>query len=75
MKTDGKCFKKEAVMNKYLSSVTEDELYDVYGGKSDDIADLVELIGMGFGIIAKLIDKIKSAFKDAQRAPEPAPAQ
>ena len=48
---------------------TEDETYDIYGGKADEIADVMELLGMGFGIIAKLIDKIRSAFKDAQRKP------
>ena len=55
--------------NRYLTLATEDELYTVYGGRSEDLAGLVELIGMGFGIVAKLIDKIKSAFKDAQKAP------
>lgn len=47
----------------------ESELYTVYGGRSDQLADIVELLGMGFGIIAKLIDKIRSAFRDAQKQP------
>ncbi|MBR2298049.1 MAG: hypothetical protein IKA45_04145 [Bacteroidales bacterium] len=56
-------------MYKNLILLSEDETYDIYGGKSDEIADVMELLGMGFGIIAKLIDKIRSAFKDAQRKP------
>ncbi len=54
-------------MYKNFIALTEDELYDIYGGRSEDMADIVEFIGMGFGIIAKLIDKIKSAFKDTQK--------
>ena len=69
MKTDGIYFKMEVTMYKYLILLSEDETYDIYGGKSDEIADVMELLGMGFGIIAKLIDKIRSAFKDAQRKP------
>jgi hypothetical protein len=56
-------------MNENLILVQGDELYTIYGGKSEEFAEIVEFIGMGFGIIAKLIDKIKSAFKDAQRQP------
>jgi hypothetical protein len=59
-------------MYRNFVALTEDELYDIYGGRSEEMADIVELIGMGFGIIAKLIDKIKSAFKDAQKKPAPA---
>lgn len=69
MKTDGIYFKMEVTMYKNLILLSEDESYDIYGGKSDEIADVMELLGMGFGIIAKLIDKIRSAFKDAQRKP------
>lgn len=69
MKTDGIYFKMEVTMYKNLILLSEDETYDIYGGKSDEIADVMELLGMGFGIIAKLIDKIRSAFKDAQRKP------
>ena len=69
MKTDGIYFKMEVTMYKYLILLSEDETYDIYGGKADEIADVMELLGMGFGIIAKLIDKIRSAFKDAQRKP------
>ena len=69
MKTDGIYFKMEVTMHKNLILLSEDETYDIYGGKSDEIADVMELLGMGFGIIAKLIDKIRSAFKDAQRKP------
>lgn len=69
MKTDGIYFKMEVSMYKNLILLSEDESYDIYGGKSDEIADVMELLGMGFGIIAKLIDKIRSAFKDAQRKP------
>lgn len=69
MKTDGIYFKMEVTMYKNLILLSEGETYDIYGGKSDEIADVMELLGMGFGIIAKLIDKIRSAFKDAQRKP------
>ncbi len=69
MRMDGTYFKMEVKMNGNLILVQEDELYTICGGKSEEIADIVEFIGMGFGIIAKLIDKIKSAFKDAQRQP------
>lgn len=69
MKTDGIYFKMEVTMYKNLILLSEDETYDIYGGKADEIADVMELLGMGFGIIAKLIDKIRSAFKDAQRKP------
>lgn len=69
MKMDGIYFKMEVTMYKNLILLSEDETYDIYGGKSDEIADVMELLGMGFGIIAKLIDKIRSAFKDAQRKP------
>ena len=69
MKTDGIYFKMEVTMYKNLILLSEDETYDIYGGTSDEIADVMELLGMGFGIIAKLIDKIRSAFTDAQRKP------
>ena len=69
MKTDGIYFKMEVTMYKNPILLSEEETYDIYGGKADEIAAVMELLGMGFGIIAKLIDKIRSAFKDAQRKP------
>ena len=69
MKTDGIYFKMEVTMYKNLILLSEDETYDIYGGKADEIADVIELREMGFVSIAKLIDKIRSAFKDAQRKP------
>lgn len=56
-------------MNNCFIPLSEGEMYTIYGGRSEEFADIVELVGMGFGIIAKLIDKIKNAFKDAQRKP------
>lgn len=56
-------------MNQYFIMLSKDEIYNIYGGRSEEFADFMELIGMGFGIIARLIDKIRSAFKDAQKAP------
>lgn len=56
-------------MNTNFAIISEDEMYSVYGGRSEKMADLMEFIGLGFGIIAKLIDKIRSAFKDAQKQP------
>lgn len=56
-------------MSNYFIPLSEGEMYTIYGGKSEEFADIVELIGMGFGIIAKLINKIRNAFKDAQRKP------
>lgn len=52
-----------------FTTMTENDMYLVYGGRSEQMADLMEFIGMGFGIIAKLIDKIRSAFRDAQKIP------
>lgn len=56
-------------MNQNFIILSNDEVYNIYGGRSEEFAGFMELIGMGFGIIARLIDKIRSAFKDAQKAP------
>lgn len=56
-------------MEKNFIALHEDELYSICGGRSEEFAGFIELIGMGFGVIAKLIDKIRSAFRDAQKVP------
>lgn len=35
--------------------VIDDEMACIYGGRSEEIARFVESLGMGFGILAKLI--------------------
>lgn len=48
-----------------LVRVTEEEACLIFGGKSNDIEYLVEMLGMGLGIISKLIWK---ALKMSQNA-------
>lgn len=47
--------------------LNENDFYSIYGGRSQGVADAVELIGMGVGILVKLINKLKQSLKDSQK--------
>lgn len=52
-------------MSTYFIALHEQELYNTYGGRSQNVADAMQLVGMGIGIIAKLLNRIKDALKDS----------
>lgn len=51
-------------MEKIFTKLTLEHSSLIAGGRSKEFADFMEIIGMGFGILSKLLYKLKSAFKE-----------
>lgn len=51
-------------MYKNMIALNEEEMVLIYGGKNEDVAEFVELIGTGLGLLSKLIYKAMMAIAD-----------